>query len=61
LSFTEDIAYPHDDWQPELSPDEEVGSVTEERLDDGRVDRVKERTGCELSSFVSYCLNTDDA
>jgi hypothetical protein len=56
----EGLAYPHHDWQPELSPDEEVGSVTEERLDDGRVDRIEEWTGCELSSIVSYCLDTDD-
>jgi hypothetical protein len=46
-------AYSNDDRKPELSLDEEVGSMTEERLDDGRVQCVKERTRCELPTIIS--------
>jgi len=53
LAVEERQAYPNDDRKPELSLNEEVGSMTEERLDDGRVECVKEGTRGELPTIIS--------
>jgi len=48
--------YPDNDRKPDLSTDEEVGSMTEERLDDGRVEGIEEWTRGEFSALVSLML-----
>lgn len=48
--------YPDNDRKPDLSTDEEVGSMTEERLDDGRVEGIEEWTRREFPTLVSLML-----
>jgi hypothetical protein len=48
--FRKSETYPDDDRKPDLSSNEEVGSMTEERLDDGRVEGIKERSRGEFPS-----------
>lgn len=48
--------YPDNDRKPNLSTNEEVGSMTEEGLDDRRVEGIEERTGGEFPTLISLML-----
>jgi len=45
--------YPDDDRKPDLSTDKKVGSMTEEGLDDGRVEGIEKGTRGEFPTIVS--------
>ena len=45
--------YPDNNRKPDLSTDEEIGSMTEKGLDDGRVEGIEERTRGEFPTIVS--------
>ena len=48
--------YSDNDRKPDLSTDEEVGSMTEEGLDDRRVEGIEERTRGEFPTLISLML-----
>jgi len=50
------VPYPDDDWKPDLSAHEKVGSMAEEGLNDGRVEGIKERSRGEFP-FPSALLS----
>jgi len=51
------VPYPDDDWKPDLSAHEKVGSMAEEGLNDGRVEGIKERSRGEFPFLSALCLH----